>query len=60
MVEDGEYEGSDGRGGNMDMEGLSTFFFTKFDDKWTARDLYIEYKELGDIDEVIIPPKKDK
>lgn len=32
----------------------------EFDDKWRARDLFIEFKELREVDEVIIPPKKDR
>ena len=26
----------------------------------SAKDLYFEFKDLGDIDEVFIPPKRDK
>ncbi|XP_058758647.1 uncharacterized protein LOC131631902 [Vicia villosa] len=38
----------------------TTFFVTEFNDKWEARDLYHEFKELGDIDEVFIPNKKTR
>ncbi|XP_058783455.1 uncharacterized protein LOC131658143 [Vicia villosa] len=36
----------------------STFFVTEFADCWEARDLYHEFKDLGDIDEVYIPNKR--
>ncbi|CAI8598784.1 unnamed protein product [Vicia faba] len=39
---------------------LSTFFVIKFNDKWRANDLYVEFKLLGDINEVFVPPKRDK
>ncbi|XP_058740938.1 uncharacterized protein LOC131613268 [Vicia villosa] len=57
-----EKSGSIEKGGRRE-EGKSTtttFFVTKFDDKWEARDLYHEFKELGDIDEVFIPNKKTR
>ncbi|XP_058734175.1 uncharacterized protein LOC131605900 [Vicia villosa] len=39
---------------------ISSFFITEFGVRWRARDLLMEFKELGDIEEVFIPPKKDK
>ncbi|XP_058755922.1 uncharacterized protein LOC131629137 [Vicia villosa] len=47
-------------GGRNESEVLSTFFFTDFDDKWKAKDMYEVFKKMGDIDEVYIPNKKDK
>ncbi|XP_058783228.1 uncharacterized protein LOC131657894 [Vicia villosa] len=41
-------------------ETSSSFFITEFRDRWRARDLYFEFKELGDIEEVVIPPRKDR
>ncbi|XP_058732678.1 uncharacterized protein LOC131604238 [Vicia villosa] len=39
---------------------ITTFFFTEFGLKWKARDLLFEFKDLGEVDEVVIPPRKDK
>ncbi|XP_058759365.1 uncharacterized protein LOC131632637 [Vicia villosa] len=39
---------------------ISSFFVMEFGVRWRARDLLMEFKELGDIEEVVIPPKKDK
>ena len=47
--------GNRGRRGKGD---ISTFFIPKFEDKWSAKDLYSVFKELGDIDEVIITPRR--
>lgn len=41
-------------------DNISTFFLTSFVDKVRAKDLYEALKVLGDIDQVIIPPKRDK
>lgn len=42
------------------FEGLTTsFFITEFNDNWKAKDLYFELKDLGDLVEVIISPRKD-
>lgn len=43
----------------VEQEGITSFFFTDFDSKWTAKDLFFEFKELGKVDEILIPPKKD-
>lgn len=41
--------------------GLTTsFFVTEFGNKWKAIDLLYEFKELREIEEVVIPPRKDK
>lgn len=37
----------------------TTLFITEFDEMWSARDLYMEFKKLGVIDEVVIPLRKD-
>ncbi|XP_058726466.1 uncharacterized protein LOC131597816 [Vicia villosa] len=42
------------------MELVSSFFFTEFGSRWKARDLLFEFKDFGVIDEVVIPPKRDK
>lgn len=49
-------------GGGRKKEGaaVTSVFFTQFGSKWKAKDLIFEFKELGDIDEVVIPPKRDK
>lgn len=39
---------------------VTTFFFIEFGSKWYARDLLFEFKELGEIDGVVIPQKRDK
>lgn len=38
----------------------SNFLINEFDDKWKARDLYNAYKDLWNIDEVIILEKRDR
>lgn len=43
------------KGGNVVNGGglaTTTYFVTEFEDKWEARDLYHEFKELGNIDEM--------
>lgn len=35
-----------------------TFFFSNFEDSWRAKDLFFEFKGLGDIEEIVIPAKK--
>src|SRR4051812_27957641 len=43
-----------------DSKGIITsFFITNFDNRWRARDLFFEFKDLGVVDEIVIPPKKD-
>lgn len=39
---------------------ISTFFLTSFAKKVKEKGLYEVLKDLGDINEVIIPPKRDK
>lgn len=40
--------------------GLSTtYYFSDFEEEWNAKDLYYEFKELGAIEEIVIPTKKD-
>lgn len=36
----------------------TSFFVAEFDDKWMAKDLYYDLKDLGEIDEVVIPPRR--
>ncbi|XP_058775836.1 uncharacterized protein LOC131650123 [Vicia villosa] len=38
---------------------ITSFFITNFDNRWRARDLFFEFKDLGVVDEIVIPPKKD-
>lgn len=38
---------------------ITSFFFTDFDSSWRVEDLFFEFKELGIVDEIVIPPKKD-
>lgn len=47
-------------GGREEANGSTTFLFNEFDDKWKAKDLFFEFKELGEIDEVFTPPKRDR
>lgn len=43
-----------------DIKGSrTTFFFIDFGEGWRAKDLFFEFKELGVIDEIVIPSKKD-
>lgn len=37
-----------------------SFFVIEFGEKWKAKDLFFEFKELGEIAEVIIPPRRDR
>lgn len=46
-----------GNGGSS--RASSTFFFTDFAESWGAKDLYFEFKELGEIDEIVIHAKRD-
>lgn len=42
-------------------EDIVTFFFTtEFGKKWSAKDLFYELKKHGDLDEIFIPPKRDR
>lgn len=45
-----------GRGGEGEV---TTFLFTEFSEDCGAKELYNVFKEYGNVDEVIIPPKKD-
>lgn len=38
---------------------VSTYFYFDFDESWSAKDLFFEFKEVGEIEEIVIPPKKD-
>lgn len=50
-----------GGGGKKEAgKSVSTFYVTNFGNSWKARDLLFEFKELGDVDEVVIPPRRDK
>ncbi|XP_058732793.1 uncharacterized protein LOC131604365 [Vicia villosa] len=48
------------RSNKKDNENLSTFFFTEFDEKCKAKDVYEVFMKMGEIDEVFIPSKRDK
>lgn len=39
---------------------ILSFSITEFGDKWKARDLLFEMKDLGEVVEVVIPPKQDR
>lgn len=39
---------------------VTSFFISVFGDKWKARNLLFELKELGEIVEVVIPYKRDR
>lgn len=43
------------------MEGVSStsFFVTEIGDQWKANNLFFKFKALGEIDEVVIPPRRD-
>lgn len=48
------------RNGNEKEFGLTTtYFFSDFEDGWSANDLFFEFKEPGEIKEIVIPAKKD-
>ncbi|XP_058745968.1 uncharacterized protein LOC131618827 [Vicia villosa] len=38
---------------------VSTFYVTDFGEQWKAKDLFFEFKDLGMLDEIFIPPNKD-
>lgn len=42
-----------------ESENNTSFFVTDFGEKWKAKDVYFEFKELGEIEEVAIPPRRD-
>lgn len=54
----GSLEIGEKRGARVDVSAIMTFFVTEFDEKWEARDLYHEFKDLGNIDEIFIPNNK--
>lgn len=37
-----------------------SFFFTEFPDDFHAKEMWDVFKKFGDVDEVVIPPKRDK
>lgn len=37
----------------------TTFFFSDFKDSWRAKYLFFEFKDIGEIEEIVIPIKKD-
>lgn len=37
----------------------TTYYFSDFEEGWYAKDLFYEFKKLGDIEEIVIPDKKD-
>lgn len=39
---------------------FTTFFFSDFTDSWSVKDIFFEFKDLGVIDEIFIPAKKDR
>lgn len=39
---------------------VTSFFITEFGDEWRAKDLFFELKEIGEIDEVVIPPERNR
>src|SRR4051812_48282627 len=47
-------------GGAGRLESVSTTFLTEFGEKWKARDLFFELKELGDLEEVVVSPRRDR
>lgn len=46
-------------GKGSEIELSITLFFPDFEDCWSAKDLFFEFKEVGEIDEIVIPTKKD-
>lgn len=49
-----------GDGKKLERAIATTFFFTEFGLKSKARDMLFEFKELGLVEKVVIPLKKDK
>lgn len=39
---------------------LTSFFITEFNNVWKAKYLFMEFKGLGDLKEVVISPRRDK
>lgn len=37
----------------------TTYFVTEFGSRWRTNDLFYEFKELGEVEEVVTPPKRD-
>ncbi|XP_058759070.1 uncharacterized protein LOC131632317 [Vicia villosa] len=56
------YRRGGGRGNRKEGERKAciSFFITEFGDKWKTKDLFFEFKDLREIDEVVIPPKRDR
>lgn len=54
--------GERGRKKTEEGEFISTitFFITEFGNNLKVEDLFFEFKELSEIDEVVIPPKRDR
>lgn len=40
-------------------ENSTSFYVTEFGERWKAKELYYEFKELGEL-EVVIPPRRDR
>lgn len=41
-------------------ESVTSFFITEFGGKWSVKDLLYELKEYGELEEVVIPPRRDR
>lgn len=39
---------------------VTSFFIREFGNKWSAKNLFYELKEYSDLDEIVIPPKRDR
>lgn len=37
----------------------TTFYFSNFEEEWSAKDLFYKFKDLWVIEEIVIPTKKD-
>ncbi|XP_058775246.1 uncharacterized protein LOC131649501 [Vicia villosa] len=56
----GKWDVARGEGRKTEGAAASSFFFTEFGSRWKTRDLMFEFKDMRDIDEVVIPSKRDK
>lgn len=55
-----QQEGSISGKNNGNIRNFTTFFITEFGDKWRVQDLFFELKEFGELEEIVIPPRRDK
>lgn len=39
---------------------VTSFFITEFGDNWSVNDLFYELKEYGELEDIVVPPRRDR